>query len=224
MRQPATGTARGVAAGRGAIYGSENCTMSFVGPEPSANIKRLMCRARSDVGAMTGTTYIKVRLTSAGWVRGQELVVCGMVRPTGFRLVPLPTTGSSSGPRGCRSSLRSQRRRRTRSMQTARSAARKCLPPERTGCGAPDPAAPNRRRDERGAVVVLVAAMTVVLFGIAALVADLGRRGFSEVRLRLPATPPPWPPQTSSTSQGRPRLTSMPRSLPLTTTLSTTTG
>ena len=33
----------------------------------------------------------------------------------------------------------------------------------------------DRRRDERGAVVVLVAAMTVVLFGIAALVADLGQ-------------------------------------------------
>ena len=33
----------------------------------------------------------------------------------------------------------------------------------------------ERRRDEGGAVVVLIAAMTVVLFGIAALVADLGR-------------------------------------------------
>ena len=33
----------------------------------------------------------------------------------------------------------------------------------------------DRRRDERGAVVVLVAAMTVVLFGIAALVVDLGQ-------------------------------------------------
>ena len=33
----------------------------------------------------------------------------------------------------------------------------------------------DRRHDDRGAVVVLVAAMTVVLFGIAALVADLGQ-------------------------------------------------
>ena len=74
-----------------ANYGSETCTMAFNGTTPSANIKKLMCRARSDVHAMTGTTYVKVLLPPAGWVRGQELVVCGMVQADRLPgLVPLP--------------------------------------------------------------------------------------------------------------------------------------
>ncbi len=73
-----------------ANYGTETCTMSFNGTPPSANIKKLMCRAQADVGAMTGETYIKVRLP-AGWIRGQELVVCGMVKADRLPgLVPLP--------------------------------------------------------------------------------------------------------------------------------------
>ena len=49
-----------------------------------------MCRAEADVHAMTGETYIMVRLPD-GWVRGQELVVCGMVKADRLPgLVPLP--------------------------------------------------------------------------------------------------------------------------------------
>ncbi|MGN6578150.1 MAG: TadE family protein [Nocardioides sp.] len=73
-----------------ANYGSENCTMTFAGTAPSANIKHLMCKARSDVGAMTGTSYLKVLLPN-GWIRGRELVVCGMVEADRLPgLVPLP--------------------------------------------------------------------------------------------------------------------------------------
>ena len=72
-------------------YGTDTCSMSFTGTPPSANIRSLMCRARSDVNSMTGKTYVKVLLPPAGWVRGQELVVCGMVRADRLPgLVPLP--------------------------------------------------------------------------------------------------------------------------------------
>ena len=50
-----------------------------------------MCRAESDVNAMTGNTYVKVVLP-AGWVRGKELVVCGMIKAERLPgLVPLPS-------------------------------------------------------------------------------------------------------------------------------------
>lgn len=74
-----------------ANYGTATCSMAFTGTPPSPNIQKLMCRARSDVHSMTGKTYIKVLLPAAGWVRGQELVVCGMVRADRLPgLVPLP--------------------------------------------------------------------------------------------------------------------------------------
>ena len=72
-------------------YGSSSaCGMTYTGTAPSTNIKKLMCRAESEVHAMTGETYLKVVLP-AGWVRGQELVVCGMVKAERLPgLVPLP--------------------------------------------------------------------------------------------------------------------------------------
>ena len=72
-------------------YGSTtSCGMNTTGTTPSDNIKKLMCRAESDVNAMTGDTYIKVVLPN-GWVRGKELVVCGMVKAERLPgLVPLP--------------------------------------------------------------------------------------------------------------------------------------
>ena len=67
-----------------------SCGMTYSGTAPSDNIKKLMCRAESDVNAMTGATYIKVALPN-GWVRGRELVVCGMVKADRLPgLVPLP--------------------------------------------------------------------------------------------------------------------------------------
>ena len=73
-----------------ANYGTETCTMTFSGTAPSENLKHLMCKARADVGAMTGDTYLKVLLPD-GWIRGKELVVCGMVHADRLPgLVPLP--------------------------------------------------------------------------------------------------------------------------------------
>lgn len=73
-----------------ANYGGEaDCGMTYAAT-PSDNIKELMCRAESDVAAMTGATYVKVVLPG-GWVRGQQLVVCGMVQADRLPgLVPLP--------------------------------------------------------------------------------------------------------------------------------------
>jgi hypothetical protein len=71
-------------------YGDQaSCGMTYAAV-PSANIQKLMCRAEADVNAMTGDTYVKVVLPG-GWVRGQELVVCGMVKADRLPgLVPLP--------------------------------------------------------------------------------------------------------------------------------------
>ena len=69
---------------------SSSCGMTYAGTAPSDDIKKLMCRAESDVDAMTGATYIKVVLPD-GWVRGHELIVCGMVKADRLPgLVPLP--------------------------------------------------------------------------------------------------------------------------------------
>lgn len=57
---------------------------------PSENIEKLMCRTQNAVGANTGETYVKV-LLPGGWVRGRELVVCGMIRADRLPgIVPLP--------------------------------------------------------------------------------------------------------------------------------------
>jgi hypothetical protein len=51
---------------------------------------KLSCLTKAEIGSVSGPTYVKV-LTPGGWVKGQPLVVCGMVKvngATGF--VPLP--------------------------------------------------------------------------------------------------------------------------------------
>ena len=74
-----------------AKYGSQaTCGMSFA-TTPSANMQRLMCQAEDEVGALTGETYVKVVLPG-GWLRGQQVVVCGMVKADRLPgLVPLPS-------------------------------------------------------------------------------------------------------------------------------------
>lgn len=76
-----------------AEYGdSASCDMPLTATTPPAsdNIQKLMCTAKREVGAMTGSTYIKV-LLPGGWVRGQPVVVCGMVQAERLPgLVPLP--------------------------------------------------------------------------------------------------------------------------------------
>jgi len=75
-----------------ANYGdTSSCAMTYTTASvPTENMKKLMCKAQDTVGAYTGETYIKVTLPG-GWVRGQELVVCGMVHADRLPgIVPLP--------------------------------------------------------------------------------------------------------------------------------------
>lgn len=76
-----------------AQYGeTASCDMPLTATTPAAseNIQKLMCTAKREIGAMTGPTYIKV-LLPGGWVRGQPVVVCGMVKAERLPgLVPLP--------------------------------------------------------------------------------------------------------------------------------------
>ena len=75
-----------------ANYGeASSCGMTYTTVSvPTDNMKKLMCKVEDTVAAYTGETYVKV-VVPTGWVRGQELVVCGMVRADRLPgLVPLP--------------------------------------------------------------------------------------------------------------------------------------
>lgn len=56
------------------------------------DMAQLACKAKKQIGAISGTTYVKIYAPS-GWTRPQPLVVCAMVRSTAIGLVPLPSDG-----------------------------------------------------------------------------------------------------------------------------------
>ncbi|QNN53150.1 TadE/TadG family type IV pilus assembly protein [Nocardioides mesophilus] len=73
-----------------ANYGAVSSCATTYSIAPSANVKNLVCTTKSEVAAYTGKTYVKVLLPD-GWVRGKELVVCGMIKADRLPgLVPLP--------------------------------------------------------------------------------------------------------------------------------------
>lgn len=74
-----------------ANYGSTTCGMTYTTVStPSDNVKKLMCQTEDEIAATTGETYVKV-LLPGGWVRGRELVVCGMIHAERLPgIVPLP--------------------------------------------------------------------------------------------------------------------------------------
>lgn len=54
-------------------------------------VERLVCKTKAEIAPMTGPAYAYVKVPAAGWKRGQELVVCGMVKTEALTgLVPLP--------------------------------------------------------------------------------------------------------------------------------------
>ena len=53
------------------------------------DMARLACKAKAEIGALTGDTYVKIT-TPQGWTKAQPLVVCAMVRSSILGLVPLP--------------------------------------------------------------------------------------------------------------------------------------
>ncbi len=69
----------------GATYG--------VGATPSTHLQELVCSAKDAGAGLTGETYVKV-LLPGGWVRGQPLVVCTMIKATRISsMIPLPSGG-----------------------------------------------------------------------------------------------------------------------------------
>jgi Flp pilus assembly protein TadG len=75
------------AARRGVVqdFSDPDCT----GTQP----QRLACAAKDEIGAVTGSTYIRVS-ASDGWARGRSLTVCGMVKAGAVTgLAPLPADG-----------------------------------------------------------------------------------------------------------------------------------
>ncbi len=73
-----------------ANYGTGSSCGASYATAPSANIGMLVCTTKGRVSAYTGKTYVKVLLPD-GWVRGKELIVCGMIDTKRLPgLVPLP--------------------------------------------------------------------------------------------------------------------------------------
>lgn len=53
------------------------------------DMTRLACKAKAQIGAITGDTYVRIT-TPQGWTRAEPLVVCAMVESSALGLVPLP--------------------------------------------------------------------------------------------------------------------------------------
>jgi hypothetical protein len=55
---------------------------------------RLRCSTAAEIGAITGTPYVKVMSSATPWKQGDSLIVCAMVKANaGLDLVPLPDHG-----------------------------------------------------------------------------------------------------------------------------------
>jgi hypothetical protein len=58
------------------------------------NSQRLRCSTGKEIGAVTGTTYVKVAATTDPWKQGSGLLVCALVHSSGvIGIVPMPDNG-----------------------------------------------------------------------------------------------------------------------------------
>jgi hypothetical protein len=80
-----------------ARQGVVRATVPVVAPCTSASteISKLQCYAKDQVGALGGTTYIKVWFPTAngGWVKGNPIKVCAAVKNTAPGMLPMPNGG-----------------------------------------------------------------------------------------------------------------------------------
>lgn len=53
------------------------------------DMARLACKAKQEIGAITGDTYVRIA-TPRGWTKAEPLIVCAMVKSSVLGLVPLP--------------------------------------------------------------------------------------------------------------------------------------
>ena len=51
----------------------------------------MRCVVKEEIGAISGPTYVMIKTSSQGWVKGAPLIVCGIVKANGVTgMVPLP--------------------------------------------------------------------------------------------------------------------------------------
>ena len=56
-----------------------------------SDLDKMRCQTRAAISTIAGHTYVMVRTSSSGWVKGSTLSACAMVEVTGVTgLVPLP--------------------------------------------------------------------------------------------------------------------------------------
>jgi hypothetical protein len=85
------GVREGARQGVVANYGP-TCPMAW-STLPSVNMQSLACTVVDRTSAVSGTPYLKIKVPG-GWVKGEPLVVCEMVKTSGVTgLTPMPTGG-----------------------------------------------------------------------------------------------------------------------------------
>ncbi len=54
-------------------------------------LDKMRCQTKAEVGAISGKTYVMVKTSASGWVKGEPLIACSMIKSTGVTgMVPLP--------------------------------------------------------------------------------------------------------------------------------------
>ena len=60
----------------------------------TTDLDKLRCTTKKEVGALTGSTYVKVLTPAGGWAKAKPLTVCAMVHSDGaIGLLPMPNDG-----------------------------------------------------------------------------------------------------------------------------------
>jgi Flp pilus assembly protein TadG len=67
---------------------------TYAGCTTGSDMQKVACNTKAQIGGLTGSTYVKVIVPAGGWVQGQPLTVCAMVKSNATAgLVPLPSDG-----------------------------------------------------------------------------------------------------------------------------------
>ena len=81
------------AARQGVVKNLSGGTSACASPTDPNDMNQLKCYAKLQIGALAGTTYVKVLYPAGGWVKGKPLKVCAAVKSTAPGLLPMPNGG-----------------------------------------------------------------------------------------------------------------------------------